>query len=185
MLLKYFIPCALLSGMLTAQSPSSSSNSPRSNSPRSNSQSESRQAVSLLRGITADVEHIRASAMDLEKLTRNRDVKWLQYDRQWNEIKPAQEALDLKLQRLESMEAALTPPERKAVDASKVSIQKITSETHELRALLDQPQVDLKSPMFKRYAQSLVHQAGEAIRDANTGIPSHSAKLVDGSRHSS
>lgn len=48
----------------------------------------------LLSHMKENAQVIRRHAMQLEKLSRNPDARWYQFDRLWNEIEPAQEAMD-------------------------------------------------------------------------------------------
>lgn len=114
--------------------------------------------------VKTDAQEIHTSAVRLEKLASQTDVKWIQYDKQWNEIKPAQEALVLHLSALEAKETSMSAADRKALDATKAAIQDISARTHELRVLLDQPGVDLKSPKFERYAKDLAVDASHLNR---------------------
>jgi hypothetical protein len=71
---------------------------------------ESQKAVRLLQGIRADAIQVRSAALRLDSLTKTTDAKWLDYDRQWNEIKPAVEDMQIKLARLETMQGRFLPP---------------------------------------------------------------------------
>jgi hypothetical protein len=131
----------------------------------SKSATEGKRAEVLLHQMKAEAERIQSTAQQLEMLTRNANPRWLQYDLQWNEIKPAQEALNRQMWRLDSMRAELSPAEQTVVDQSKEEVQQIARETRRLRTLLDQPGVDLKSPQFQACGRHLVKSA-EALASA-------------------
>ena len=120
-----------------------------------------RDAAGLLREIKADAAQVRSAAMRLNALTRASNVKWLEYDKQWNEIKPAVEDMDMKLTRLERMQSALAPAERDDMNKCRPLIQEIRSDTHELRTLLDQPGVQLTDKNFHAEARGLLREAVE------------------------
>jgi hypothetical protein len=80
-------------------------------------------AIRLLRDIKTDAAKIQSVAARWEGLTKTSGTTWLRYDRQWNEIKPAQEDMQIKLWRLEGMQAALSPVERAELDQSKPMIE--------------------------------------------------------------
>ena len=102
---------------------------------------------------------VRSAATRLDSLTTNPGAKWLDYDRQWNEIKPSVEDMQMKLARLEAMRAEISPSEQAELDLSQRLINEIQSRTHELRMLLDQPRVQTSDPRFKAYARSLRNEA--------------------------
>ena len=120
---------------------------------------DSHTAARLLREIRADAVQVHQSAVHLDKLTQSPAAKWTDYDRQWNEIKPSVEDMQLKLGRLEAMQTAISPGERKEVDQSKILIQEIQARTHELRNLLDKPGVQTNDAKFKTFAKSLRNEA--------------------------
>ena len=136
---------------------------------------ESREAATLLRSIKDDAMQVQSAAARLEGLTKNSSTAktsvstWLEYDRQWNEIKPSQEDMQIKLWRLEGMQAAVSPAERKELDQSKPLIGEIQSKTRELRILLDKPGVQTSNPMFTTYASSLRNEARKLEHTASAG----------------
>ena len=130
---------------------------------------ESRRAARLLRHIRADAMKVRSAASELELLTKNSSATWLEYDRQWNEIKPAQEDMEVKLWRLESIQAKLSPADAKELEQSKPMIQQIQRRTHELRALLDEPDIQTTNVKFKAYASILRSEAGKLEHTAGNG----------------
>jgi hypothetical protein len=109
----------------------------------------------LFKEVKTDVRQIHASAIQLEKLVSRPDSQWIQYDKQWNEIKPAQEALELHLRALQGQEKSMSPADRKAVEDSKTAVQEIAARTHQVRLFLDQPGVDLRSPELDHYVRDL------------------------------
>jgi hypothetical protein len=131
------------------------------------SATETKRAEALLHQMKLEAAQIQSTAQQLETLTNNPHPQWLQYDLQWNEIKPAQEALNRRMWRLDSMRSELPPVEQQAVDQSKQAVQQITQETRRLRTLLDQPGVNLKSPEFQACGRQLVKSAG-ALESAAT-----------------
>jgi DNA repair exonuclease SbcCD ATPase subunit len=126
--------------------------------------SEANDAASLLRAIRADAEQIQSSADNLERLTKIRDTNWQNYDQQWNAIKPAQERIDLAMQRLERMQASLPPAERQALDQTKRDAEAIANATHDLWIRLGQSKVDLKAPAFNADARGLDKAARDLIK---------------------
>ena len=131
----------------------------RAGSPAARTGDELQTATRLLRDIKTDAMQVQSAASELEHLAKNSGATWPEYDRQWNEIKPAQEDMDIKLWRLESMQAKLSPAERQELERSKPMIEHIQSRTHELRALLDKPGVTTTDAKFKVYATSLRNEA--------------------------
>lgn len=120
---------------------------------------QSKQAARLLRDIKADAVSVRTAAMGLDTLTASSAARWLDYDRQWNEIKPSVEDMQIKLARLEPMKSALSPAERTELDQSKPVIGEIQNRTHQLFTLLGTPGVQTKDAKFKAYASSLKNEA--------------------------
>ena len=113
----------------------------------------------LLHEMKSDAQVIQTHATALEGLSKDPATKWLQFDQQWNEIKPAQEALVRKLERLESMTASLSDQQRKSLEQSKQAAQQISARTRQLYLLIDQPGANLKSAGFRADAQSLAKNA--------------------------
>jgi hypothetical protein len=123
------------------------------------------QAEKLLKEIKANADQIRSSALTLEKLAMEANAQWSDYDRQWNIIKPAQERIDLTMQRLEGMQASLSPTERQAVAQTKKDIDEIADATHDLWMRIGQQRVDLKAPALKADARRLDKAARELIKE--------------------
>lgn len=121
-------------------------------------------APGLFKEVKTDAQQIHSTAVQMEKLTSQPGTKWNQYDSQWNQIKPAQEALEIHLRALQAKENAMSPAARKAVDESKAEVQRIAERTHELRAMLDKPGVDLKSPKLHQYARDLAIESAQLTR---------------------
>lgn len=122
---------------------------------------DSHLAARLLREIKADGLHVESAAAELDKLTRSSSATWLDYDRQWNEIDPSVEDMELKLARLEAIESSATPDQRSQIDQSKRYVLDIQTRTSQLRALLDSPGVQTSDAKFKTYARSLMGEAGK------------------------
>lgn len=66
---------------------------------------------------------VRSAAARLDSLAESSGAKWLDYDRQWNEIMPSAEDMQINLARLETMQSALSPAQRAELDRSKPLIQ--------------------------------------------------------------
>ena len=92
-------------------------------------------AERLLREIKVDAEQVQSAASRLDGLTKSSSATWVD-DRQWNEIKSAEEDMQIKLWHLERIQAAMSSAERKQLDQSKPMIEQIETRTHELRLLL-------------------------------------------------
>jgi hypothetical protein len=120
---------------------------------------ESNKAARLFRDIRADAVKVRSAAARLDTLSANPASKWLDYDRQWNEIMPSVEDMQMKLVRLETLQAAISTAERAELDQSKSLIVEIQNRTQQLRVLLDKPGVQTSDPRFKTYSRSLRNEA--------------------------
>lgn len=129
----------------------------------------STQADRYLMQIDSYAEAIQTHAAKLERLTHDPYATWEQYDRQWNEIKPAQEALQMRMGRLESMRASLSDSQRKMLDNDKIAANKIAWRTRQILKFMDVPGADLKSPELRSYARALVHNAGAVAQNAQAG----------------
>jgi hypothetical protein len=88
-------------------------------------------------------------------------------EEQWNEIKPAQEDMQMKMWRLERIQANISPAERQKFDQAKPMIREIQLGTHDLRTLLDQPGVQTSNVKFKTYARGLRNNASKLERSAS------------------
>ena len=120
---------------------------------------EAQKTARLFRDIRADAVKVRSAAMRLDTLTDNRGSKWLDYDGQWNAIMPSVEDMQMKLARLETMQAGISPAERAELDQNKRLVEEIQSRTHQLRMLLDKSGVQTSDPRFKTYSRSLRNEA--------------------------
>ncbi len=145
---------AIFSGALVAQT----------GSPLPKIGSEANEAARLLKAMRAEAEQIQSSADKMERLAKVRDTNWQNYDRQWNNIKPVQERIDLATQRLERMKASLTPAERQALDQTKRDVEAITGATHDLWTRLGQSKIDLKPSPFNADARTLDKAARDLIK---------------------
>jgi hypothetical protein len=120
---------------------------------------QSQKAARLVRDIKADAVKARVAAARLDTLAESANAKWLDYDRQWNEIKPLVEDMQMKLARLERMQSTLSPAERTELDQVKPLVGAIQSRTHQFLTLLDTPGVQTNDPKFKAYAKGLRSEA--------------------------
>lgn len=118
-------------------------------------------AARYLRDIRADAAQIQSTAAHLDELAASTGATWIEYDREWNLIKPSVEDMQLKLARLETMQSALSPAERAEVDQSKPLVGEIQNRTHQFLTLLDTPGVQTSDTKFKAYASSLKNDAGK------------------------
>jgi hypothetical protein len=101
------------------------------------------QAGRLLNEIKVNAQQIRSAASDLEALAKNHNAKWQDYDGKWNMIKPSQERIDLATQRLEAMQASLTPAEQQALTQAKHDSGIIAAATRDLRITIGQGTSDV------------------------------------------
>jgi hypothetical protein len=127
---------------------------------------QSHDAAWLYRAIKADAMQVRSAAFRLENLTMTPHATWMDYDGQWNAIKPSVEDMQIKLVRLEALQASSAPAQRKELDQSRQLIQEIQSRTHGLRVLLDRADFHKNDPRFKEYARGLTSEAGRLERAA-------------------
>lgn len=125
---------------------------------------QSSSAGTLLQQVKAEAQTIETHAAQMERLAERPNAQWAQFDQQWNEIKPAQEALQMKIDRLEKMRASLSDQQRKMLDDSKQAAQMISARTHELFRMIDQQGADLTSPTFRADARSLAKDAYTVAR---------------------
>ncbi len=116
---------------------------------------ESREAAGLLREIKSDAAQIHSAAVQLDHLTKGSSAKWVDLDRQWNVMKPAQEDMEQKLWRLESIKASISPAEQTQLAQTKPVVDAIQSNTHRLRTLLDKPEGQVANQTFEKCAISL------------------------------
>ncbi len=128
------------------------------------------QATRLLKGVAADARQIQNAATELEKLTKDSNATWQQFDRQWNELQPAVETMHMKIARLEAMESSLSASEKQALNQSKADYQKIAWQSRELGNMVDKVPVDLSTPKLKIESRELVKEAGEVAHTAKTSI---------------
>ena len=111
----------------------------------------------VLRGIKVDAGRIQTAAKELDQLTKHSGSTWLDYDRQWNEIQPYVEDMQIKLWDLDSRKANMSAVEQKDVDAIQPIIQTIRDRAQALRMLLDKSGVSTSDARFEDYATSLDH----------------------------
>jgi hypothetical protein len=122
---------------------------------------QSTQASRLLRDIKADAVQVRSDAARVDTMAANSNTTWMDYDRQWNVIKPCVEDMQMKLARLERIQSSLSPAERTDLDQVKSLVGEIQSGTHQFLTLLDKPGVQTSDARFKTYASSLRSEAGK------------------------
>jgi hypothetical protein len=122
---------------------------------------QSKQASRLLREIKADAVQIRSDAAQLNTIAANSNTTWMDYDHQWNVLKPCVEDMQMKLARLERIQSSLSATERTELDQVKPLVGEIQTETHQFLALLDQPGVQTSDSHFKVYASSLRSEANK------------------------
>ena len=118
--------------------------------------------------IKANSRQIRACASEIQRLDRTPDAKWVDYDRQWNMIKPAQEAMELATWRLERMKDSLPAQEQQSFAQIKREVGEVTSATHDLWLKLGQPTVDLSTPKLNADARGLDRASRELVKQAGT-----------------
>lgn len=122
------------------------------------------------RDLRSEARQVRSAALYIDRLAGEPSTTWAQMDKQLNVIKPAQEAMVEHLNRLEAMNQSLTPAERRAVNDAKLKVDDISARTHELRAMLDQHNVDVKSPKFKDTGLRMAHDARMVAHDVNVSV---------------
>jgi hypothetical protein len=122
---------------------------------------QSKRASRLLRDIKADAVQIRSDAARLNTMAANSNTTWMDYDHQWNVIKPCVEDMRMKLARLEMIQSSLSAAERTDLDQMKPLVSQIQSRTHEFLTLLDKPGIQASDARFKMYASSLRNEAGK------------------------
>lgn len=121
--------------------------------------SEAQSADRLLRQVKAEAQTIEMHAADLERLAKNSNTQWVEYDQQWNEIKPAQEALDRNIRRLDAMSSSLSTQQQKTLNDTKQAVQQISARTRQLFKMIEQPGANLSSSTFQADARSLAQDA--------------------------
>lgn len=124
----------------------------------------------VLKSIAAEARQIQNHAAQFRKLTAESNATWQQYDREWNEIQPAVETLGMKIARLEQANSSLTSAQKQALEQSKAASQKIAWESRQLGKLVDQVPPDLSSPKLKMESGSLMREAQDVARAAQSGI---------------
>jgi len=131
---------------------------------------QAKRADRLLREMKAEAQTINSHAAELEKLAKDPNTQWAQFDQEWNEIKPAQEMLESHMWALDSMRASLTDAQRTALDQTKQAAPMIAARTRELIRLIDKPGANLRSPQFRSYAQSLAQNAATVAHASTSGV---------------
>ena len=118
---------------------------------------------SELRG---EARQVRSTALYMERISGESATTWEQMDKQWNIIKPAQEAMASQVSRLESMTKSLTPAEQQALTTAKPKVEDITAQTHELRTMLDRRGMKVQDPKFKSAASRIAGDASAVAHAA-------------------
>lgn len=127
---------------------------------------ESGEAARLLRGIRWDASTVMTYARRWDHLANTSSDVWLSYDRQWNEIKPAVEGMNMRLRWLEGMRAKLPPAQQQAIARIRPVVRKVESHTHRLRVLLDQSGMNLPTAAFRRQSAVLARDARQIAMTA-------------------
>jgi len=122
--------------------------------------------VQLLRQIKTDAMQVRSAAARLDYLAEGSNATWIAYDQQWNEIKPPVEDIQMKLARLEGMQASLTDAQRAELNQIKPLIGEINSRSEKFLTLLDTPGVQTSDAKFKTYTRSLKDAANKLEKTA-------------------
>jgi chromosome segregation ATPase len=130
-----------------------------------NTSTDSNTAARLVEEIHSNAAQIRACARTLESLDKSSNSAWSAYDEQWNTIKPAQERIDLAMERLESIEGSLSAADRQTVDQARQDVQRISSATHDLWMRIGQPKPDLQGTVLNSDARKLDRAARDLMRD--------------------
>ena len=120
---------------------------------------ESGEAARLLRRITWDAGAARTHAQRWERLANTSSAAWQSYDRQWNEIKPAVEGMNVRLKELEAIRAKLSPAQQQAIASIRPLLQVAEGHTHRLRALLNRNVAAPSSPASRRQSAALARDA--------------------------
>ena len=123
-------------------------------------------AARFLRDIRADAANIRSLAANLDRSTTDQNVKWVDYDRQWNEIQPVVEDMHMKLARPENMKGAISAAESKDVEHLVLEIQRTTDA---FLYLLDKPGEMTTDAGFKTCARNLMDESGKLEKVAEIG----------------
>lgn len=126
----------------------------------------SNEADRYLNQVASDARAIEWHASEIERLTRDPNATWQQYDQQWNEIKPAQEQLQNRIARLDAMRNSLSDSQKQMLDKDKSAVQQIAWRTRQLLKFMDVQGADLKSPEFRSYARSLASNADKVAGNA-------------------
>ncbi len=130
---------------------------------------DTQKAARLFRDIQTDAAQVRSASMHLASIVGTSGATWLEYDRQWNEIKPSVERMQINLARLDAMQGSLTQTEKTDLDQSKALIEQIQGRTHQLRVLLDKPGVQTTDKEFKVFARGLENESTKLEKAAKIG----------------
>lgn len=123
-----------------------------------------------LQELRGEARQIRSAALYVERLSSEPGTTWAQMDKQWNEIKPVQEAMTEHLDRLQAMEKSLTSAEQHALNGVRPNVEDIAARTHELRAMLDRNGVNIQSPEFKGLASHMAREASAVAHAADLNV---------------
>jgi hypothetical protein len=120
----------------------------------------------LWRQIKTDAVQVRSAAARLDQLAESSGATWIAYDRQWNEIKPPVEDIQMKLARLEAMQTSLTDAQRAELNQIKPLVGEIQSRTEQFLTLLDTPGVQIPDAKFKTCARGIRSEADKLEKTA-------------------
>ncbi len=112
-----------------------------------------------LNDLKGEARQVRSGALYMERISGQSATTWDQMDKQWNIVKPQQEAMVNQVSLLESMTKSLTPAQQQALNTVKPKVDEISAQTRQLRAMLDQRGVDVHSPKFKAVASRMAADA--------------------------
>ena len=126
-------------------------------------------AERYLKDIRKDAVQIRSASAQLRDLAAKPGVSWLDYDRQWNEIKPHAEDIQMKLWWLEDKQASLSSEDRNDIRECKTLNEEIQSQTNGLRVLLDELNVQTNDPKFAKFAKALESTSDDLAKTIDIG----------------
>ena len=130
---------------------------------------DQRVAANLLKDIRMDARTIDTHARRIVAMSGDKTTKWHAFDKQWNEIKPSEEDMQLKLDRLQPMRASLSPAEQKEFDAVSPLYNGVAVNTHDVRAALNPPAGGIEWAALRQRSRALAKDSmelGEAVTPA-------------------
>jgi hypothetical protein len=132
---------------------------------------EQRVAAKLLKDIRMDARAIDTHARRMVAMSSDNTTKWSAFDKQWNEIKPSEEDIQLKLNKLQPMRASLSPSQQKALAAIPPLYDKIASTARDVRAALNPGAGGIERTALREHSAALANDSmelGEAVAPART-----------------